>query len=46
MEIFLCCRYAGASMVENNFFDNGIRLIVRERRRSLLKYRQQVDRTE
>ncbi len=33
-------------MVENEYFDNGIKVLVRERRRSLLKYRQKVDLTE
>ncbi len=33
-------------MVENEFFDNGIKVINRERRRALLKFRQNVDRTE
>lgn len=33
-------------MTENEFFNNGIKVIERERRRMLLKYREKVDRTE
>ena len=39
-------RYIGYSMNENEYFSNGIKLLARERRRSLLKFRQQVDLTE
>ncbi len=38
--------YGGYPMIENEFFNNGIKVINRERQQSLLKYRQKVDRTE
>ncbi|CAF3395393.1 unnamed protein product [Rotaria sp. Silwood1] len=39
-------RYAGYSMIENEYFNNGIKVLERERRRSLLKFRQKVDLTD
>jgi hypothetical protein len=39
-------RYGGYPVVDNEFFNNGIKVINRERRQSLLKYRQNVDRAE
>ncbi|CAF3355230.1 unnamed protein product [Rotaria socialis] len=39
-------RYTGYSMIENEYFDNGIKVLERERRRSLLKFRQKVDLTD
>jgi hypothetical protein len=33
-------------MIENEYFNNGIKVLERERRRSLLKFRQKVDLTE
>jgi hypothetical protein len=33
-------------MIENEYFNNGIKILERERRRSLLKFRQKVDLTE
>jgi hypothetical protein len=33
-------------MIENEFFNNGIKVLERERRRSLLRFRQKVDLTE
>ncbi len=37
--------YAGYPMIENEFFDNQIKVIQRNRRQKLLLYRQKVDRT-
>ncbi|UJR09778.1 hypothetical protein I4U23_014005 [Adineta vaga] len=37
--------YAGFSMSENEYFNNEIKVINRERRRTLLQYRQKVDRS-
>lgn len=33
-------------MIENEYFGNGIKILERERRRSILKFRQKVDLTE
>lgn len=44
--MFVWFRYAGYTMMENEFFNNGIKVINRERRRRILKYREKVDRTE
>jgi hypothetical protein len=33
-------------MIGNEYFNNGIQVLQRERRRSLLKFRQKVDLTE
>ena len=33
-------------MSENEYFNNAVKAFYRERRRSLLKFRQKVDRTE
>jgi membrane metallo-endopeptidase-like protein 1 len=38
--------YAGYYMSENEYFNNGIKVLERERRRSVLKFRQKVDLTE
>ena len=38
--------YAGYSISESEFFSNELKVRSRERRRSLLQYRQKVDRTE
>ncbi len=45
-EIILYFSYAGYSMIENEYFYNGIKVLNREHRRSCLKFRQKVDRTE
>ncbi|CAF0940263.1 unnamed protein product [Rotaria sordida] len=42
----LNARYAGYPMNENEYFNNGIKVLQRERRRSLLKFRQKVDLTD
>ncbi|CAF1046721.1 unnamed protein product [Adineta ricciae] len=39
-------RYIGHSMIENEYFNNGIKVLQRERRRSILKFRQKVDLTD
>ncbi|CAF1567199.1 unnamed protein product [Adineta steineri] len=39
-------RYIGYSMIEAEYFNNGIKIIERERRRSLLKFQQKVDLTD
>jgi uncharacterized membrane protein YobD (UPF0266 family) len=46
MKFFYSSSYAGYSMIENEYFNNGIKVLERERRRSLLKFRQKVDLTE
>lgn len=33
-------------MIENDYFYNGLKILERERRRSLLRFRQKVDLTE
>jgi len=38
--------YGAEVMTMQDWFNNGIKVINRERRRNLAKYRQQVDRTE
>ncbi|CAF1168465.1 unnamed protein product [Adineta steineri] len=39
-------RYGGYPMIENDYFNNEIKIITRDRRRTLLKYQQKVDRTD
>ncbi|UJR36308.1 hypothetical protein I4U23_029035 [Adineta vaga] len=36
-------RYSGYSMIENEYFNNSIKVLQRERQRSLLKFQQKVD---
>ena len=36
----------GVFMIDNEYFNNGIKVLARERRRSILKFRQKVDLTE
>jgi len=43
--IYFLFSYAGYPMIENEFFDNQIKVIQRNRRQKLLLYRQKVDRT-
>ena len=38
--------YIGYSMISNEYFNNSIKVLERERRRSLLKFQQKVDLTE
>ncbi|CAF4350265.1 unnamed protein product, partial [Adineta steineri] len=38
--------YGGYPMIENDYFNNEIKILSRDRRRTLLKYQQKVDRTD